>query len=49
MLYKELLEILEEMSEGDLEQEVIIESEFIGETNDIEFDYKSLSIVAYEE
>ena len=44
MLYKELLLILEEMSEGDLDREIII-----GETNDIEFDHKSLTIIAYEE
>jgi len=48
MLYKELLLILEEMSESDLEQEIIIESEIIGETNDIDFDEKSLTIIAYE-
>jgi len=49
MLYKELLLILEEMSEGDLDREIIIESELIGEINDIEFDHKSLTIIAYEE
>lgn len=36
------------MSESDLEQEIIIESEIIGETNDIDFDEKSLTIIAYE-
>lgn len=48
MLYKELLEILEEMSVIDLERPVIVESELIGDTKDIEFDEKSFTIIAYE-
>ena len=35
MLYKELLEILDEMSVIDLERPVIIESELIGDTKDV--------------
>ena len=43
MLYRDLLEILEDLSE-----EVIIESEIIGETSDIEFDSKSSRFLAFE-
>ena len=49
MLYRELLTILEDMSENDLDQVVTIESEVIGESTDVEFDGKSNTIVAYEQ
>ena len=49
MLYRELLEILDDMSENDLDREVTIESELIGATKDIEFDDKSFTIIAYEQ
>lgn len=48
MLRRELLEILEEMSEEELEEEVIIASEIIGETKDVEYDRKTNIIIAYE-
>jgi hypothetical protein len=49
MYYRELLEILEEMSEEDLSREVIVESEIIGESRDVEFDEKSYTIIVYEQ
>lgn len=49
MLYSELLEILEEMDEKDLRRDVIVESEIIGESNDVEFDEKSFTIIVYEQ
>lgn len=49
MLYRELLEILDDMSDDDLQREVTIESELIGETKDIEFDDKSFTLIAYEQ
>lgn len=49
MLYKELLTILEDMSENDLDQVITIESELIGGSTDVEFDRKSLTIIAYEQ
>lgn len=49
MLYSDFLEILEEMSEKDLQREIIIESELIGQTKDVEFDEKSFTIIAYEQ
>ena len=49
MYYRELLEILEEMSEDDLSREVIVESEIIGESSDVEFDEKSYTIIVYEQ
>ena len=48
MQYRDLLEILEDFSEDKLLEEVIVESEFIGESSDIEFDAKSNRIIAYE-
>lgn len=48
MLYRDLLEILEDLPEEHLSAEVIIESEIIGETSDIEFDSKSFRILAFE-
>ena len=48
MLYRELLEILEDLSEAHLSEEVIVESEGIGESGDVEFDSKSLRIIAFE-
>lgn len=48
MLYRDLLEILEDLSEEQLSEEVIIESEIIGETSDIEFDSKSSRFLAFE-
>ena len=49
MVYKELLEILEEMSDSELDRNIIIESELIGLTKDVEFVKKSLTIIAYEQ
>jgi hypothetical protein len=49
MLYSELLEILEEMDEKDLRRDVVVESEIIGESNDVEFDKKSFTIIVYEQ
>ena len=49
MLYRELLEILDDMSDNDLQREVTIESELIGETKDIEFDDKSITLIPYEQ
>jgi hypothetical protein len=49
MFYKELLEIIEEMSDSELDRDIIVESELIGLTKDVEFDRKSLTIIAYEQ
>ena len=49
MFYKELLEIIEEMSDSELDRDIIGESELIGLTKDVEFDRKSLTIIAYEQ
>lgn len=48
MLLKELLEILEELSEEELEQELTIASEIIGESKDINYDAKTKTLIAYE-
>lgn len=48
MLRRELLEILEEMSEEELEEEVVIASEIIGETTYVDYDRKTNIIMAYE-
>tara|TARA_R110000824_G_scaffold33584_1_gene107562 strand:+ start:2485 stop:2634 length:150 start_codon:yes stop_codon:yes gene_type:complete len=49
MFYKELLEIIEDMSDSELDRDIIIESELIGLTKDVEFDRKSLTMIAYEQ
>lgn len=48
MTYAELFEILDDLDPCLLSAPIIIESEMIGESEDVEFDAKSLRFLAYE-